>query len=362
MQYFGKSGQELIARALRLAQDRGAAELLPEHLLVSARPEAVEQVGLKRLSEQVERALPPVGTSSRPPEFAASTLALFERAYRTAEGEVEELHLLISVELRSLRSEGEGCRVSDLLNAEVLKTLHLRGVNCKLLLSEVGDLDLLAILPPAEYWHTKAGRRIVDLLSASTRPGAGAYSILLMVLLHPGPVSQLLVRSGLSEPMLIEILVDLSASTVGELLASCDFPGLGEETKDWHYAARLALVVGWNCSDRNIVEAQNLLDGLLCADVLCQPGQGATQVLRNLNVLGFAHAATRKMVTQFDSSRRQLKVSDDVRQALQKAQEIAGEAPVGTQHLLYGLAAIGLPELLKNGLSEHNIRRFLSPG
>ena len=270
---------------------------------------------------------------------------------------MDELHLLMGLDLQNLPTTEPAFRLSSLLNPPMVNTLESRGVNLKRLLSQAGDLDLMALLPEPEFWHSTSGRRILDLLSACSRPGPGGFSILLTILLRPGPVSETLKGCGLNEPMLIEILTDLSASCVDDLLASCDL-----SEPDWEHLrrlARLALVVGWNCSERKCLQAQNLLDGLLCADMLCQPGQGATKVLHRLNILGFAHAATRKMVTTFDRDRRELQLSPEVRQALQLALEVAGEKPVGTQHLLYGLARIGLPELTQHGLTGIEIHELL---
>lgn len=329
MEHFGESARRLIVRALKLAQECGAELLMPDHLLVSV--EGLEE--LQEFQMLARSSLERRGASPTPPAIGPDVLLMFEKAFQIACGPIEEFHLLLSLPLWGLGSK-------VLFHEETLGSLKSRGVDVQRLKQALDGRVLLEHLPGPEFWRSNAGKQIADL--ATGHPDPSAYTILLSLVLRGGPLSETLIDCGLTEPKLIALLSNFPESSVESLLASADLGPAGEGLTR---AARVALIVGWNCAKRQILGGQNLLDGVLCADILCQPGQGATRILRKLKVLGFAHAATREMVEGYASDRRELAVSAQVFGALEAAREIAGTAPVGTEHLLYGLSKVGLEEL-----------------
>ncbi|MBT9586941.1 hypothetical protein IV102_26605 [bacterium] len=371
LQYFEESARSLIADALELAQRCQAIEVRPEHLLVCASKDGLEQTALREFRSRVEQELPRSGSAITPPEFSREVLALFERAYRASDGTVQEIHLLMCLDVKCMATANQGPRLRDMLEWQLVsRTLDARGVNVPLLLSEIGDLDLLAVQPDPDFWMTVTGRRILDLAPNCVRPGAAVFSLLLALLLRRGPVGAGISRSGLTEPMLIEILAGLGGPApevreqVYRHLSSADLGSpdcLGQMEERLSEAAKVAVAMGWNCAHRKQVGGQNLLDGLLYADILCQPGRGATAVLRKLDVLGFVHSAMKSMVRMFDDTEGPAvpQLSQEVRQAVEYAIKVAGQAPVSTEHLLYGLAAVELNELRAVGLTAEQILPLL---
>ncbi len=345
MQYFGESARELVGRALRVGQQYGAAELLPEHFLAAADAHWLRRIGFGGFQVRLIRSSP----TGQLPKFGSRVLGLFERAYTVAEGLVEELHLLVSLNLQEVPLQGDVPRLGELFTEDVLATLRARGVRVHQLLGTMGDVGLTSILPEPIFWWTAGGRRILDLVSAISCPAA--FSILLMLMLRTGPYQENLVRCGLTEPMLIQILTHFSEDCVDDLLASIDLdePRLSR-------AGRLAFAIAWNCADRKVLGLQNLLDGLLCADMLCQPGEGATGILHKLKVVGFAHAATHQMIHRLDPEPREPVFAPEVRQALQAAQGVSGSGPISTEHLLYGLSSAGMGELLSLRVTPERIQ------
>ena len=223
------------------------------------------------------------------------------------------------------------------------------GVDTAQMLARLQGVDVLAQLPDARFWATPAGQHIADL--ATGCPESAAYTLLLGLLLSGGPLSGALPACGVTEAVLIAILTNFGQESVERLLASAELPDEGLSR-----VAKVALIVGWNCAQRQGLGALNLLDGLLCADILCQPGKGATGILRKMGMLGFAHSTTREMVTEFDPELRTLEVSAEVAMALAFAREVApGE--VGTEHLLYGLSRIGFDELRKFSITPEWIQQ-----
>lgn len=360
-QYFGDSANSLIARAAALAQQCGSAEVVPEHVLVSASPEGLEQTGLSRLRRAVEDSLPRVTPLTQGPEFSPDVRRLFERAFRIAEGKLEEHHLLLNLELKSLNYEGQGFGLGHLFSPELATLLESRGVKVKRLLAEVGELDLMAALD-TDYFQTKVGQRALDLVPSLQPPGAGHCAVLLMLCLRPGTVQQTLYACGLTDALLIDSMVELLRVTVDGLLSSCNLDSVGvlaPVLERLNRPARLALIIGWNCSGRKTLDAQDLLVGILGSDMLCHPGNGATQVLHHLGVFGFAHRATGKWVlTHFNANLRIPELSEQVRMALQAAAEVSVGC-ISTEHLLYGLSSVGTPELLETGVDPEAIRRSL---
>lgn len=167
---------------------------------------------------------------------------------------------------------------------------------------------------------------------------------------------------GMSEPILIELMTDLSRERVDELIESFELervPELEDLDRRLGRAARLALAIGWNCGSRGVLQPQNLLDGLLSADMLCHPGRGATQILHELGVLGFAHAATRRMVAEFDVSIRSLRLSPESARALVESAAVCKDV-ISTEHLLYGLSTCNLAEMTRNGLTPEKILPYLT--
>jgi hypothetical protein len=60
MEYFGESARRVIARAVELAQEVGAEELLPEHLLISFEDhESIRQLQMEVRRELVRRRASP---------------------------------------------------------------------------------------------------------------------------------------------------------------------------------------------------------------------------------------------------------------------------------------------------------------
>jgi len=345
MQYFGESARGLVGRALRLAQEYGAAELLPEHLLAAGDAQRLERIGFGGFHVRLIRA----GPTRQLPEFGSRVLSLFEQAYTVAEGLVEELHLLVSLNWQEIPLVGDVPRLGELFTEDVLATLRARGVRVHQLLAAMGDVGLPSILPEPIFWWTPGGRRVLDLISAITCPAA--CSILLTLMLRTGPHQETLVRCGLTEPMLIQILTHFSQDCVDDLLASIDL-----DEPDLSRVGQLAFAIAWNCAERKVLGMQNLLDGLLCADMLCQPGEGATRILHNLKVVGFAHAATHQVIHRLDQEPREVALAPEVRRALEAAREVAAGGPISTEHLLYGLSRAGMSELRTLSITPERIQ------
>ena len=176
MQYFGDSATALIARALEFAKTCGATQLQPEHLLLRASPDILEQTGLGPLQPQVERALQPAETLADLPAFAPQILTLFERAYHSSSGQVEEIHLLMNLDPNGLAARGEPPRFRDLLHSEALQILQSRDVNGLLLAATLADMNLLTVLPEPPFWSQPAGRQILDLTAGCSRPSQGSVA------------------------------------------------------------------------------------------------------------------------------------------------------------------------------------------
>lgn len=361
--YFAESARELVSRGLGLAQECGAQEILPEHLLLSSSPEALERTGLVWFRDQIEKANQGATIRGQVPEFGAEVLGLFEQAFKICVSLVEETHLLLSLDLKKMKRVFEVHALSGLFSPEVTEVLERHKVDVSALLAEVGTSDVLTLLPGASFFQTRAGQRLVDLLLDSDATNrTGNFFQLLTIQLQAGPVSAAFSRYGLSEPLLIALLISFAKTGIEALLESADLEDsqcLGSDTQRLTKAAKLALIIGWNCSGRGVLEAQNLLDGLLCSDILCQPGQGATKVLHTLNVVGFAHSATREMITTYDASIRVPRLSGLVQQAIRSGLKVAEPGRASTEHLLYGLAAIHLDELITNGVTPDRILRHL---
>lgn len=359
--YFTQDARSLIARALVLAQQCGSDQVLPDHLLIGGSPLALQKTGLSKFKERVESLLAGKAAVSQCPEFSTEVLQVFERAFLCSRGQVDEFHLLLSIELKTLNCGDEDVGFVSLFSPQLVQVLEDRGVRVKRLVERLGGLDLLTTFD-ADYFQTEAGRQILDLLPGLQQAHLFHLPLLLMMLSRPGPVSRIMSDCGMSEPILIELMTDLSRERVDELLNSFDLeivPELEEIDERLGRAARLALGIGWNCAGRGILQPQNLLDGLLCADMLCHPGRGATQVLHKLGVLGFAHAATRKMVLEFDVSIRALRLSPESARALVESGAVC-KGVISTEHLLYGLSKCNLAEMNSNGITPDKILPYLA--
>lgn len=234
MEHFGESARRVIARAVELAQDVGAEELLPEHLLISFE----DHESIRQLQMEVRRELVRRRASPAPPPFNAQVLEVFEKAYRIAPGPIEAIHLRMSMSL--------GGRLAGLMFSDsVLQKLAGHGVDIVRLRRMLEVRDLLAHLPDRDFWRSPAGQRVADLVVGC--PDPTVYTLLFGLLLRGGPMAEDLANCGLSEPILIAILTNFSADSVEALLASAE---LGDVVEHLTRAARVALVVGWNCSQR----------------------------------------------------------------------------------------------------------------
>lgn len=349
-EYFQESARALIARAVELARLAGAARVELEHLLLCASPEALEKAGLTEVMREMKSPMPVGSSATTTLEFSPKVLRLFQQAWLAAEARVEEVHLLLCLDLRGRG----GPRLASLMTAEVEQRLQAAGVDVKCLMSEIGHLELLSARPDANFWQTPSGRRLMDLVCAATRPGTAAFAILLSHLLRHGSFRTALARAGLSEARLIEILLETEDSRLLVEMhlksALIDIDGLDE-------AARVALAVAWNCSQQKPVTPQNLLDGLLYADLLVQPGQGATAVLRSHGVVGFVHSNIKRIAVPENAEPP--KFSEEVEKVFSLALSLAGENLVSTQHLLYGLTMVGMDELRQVGITPSSIGKWL---
>lgn len=167
--YFTHDARGVIARAIALAQECGSERVLPDHLLVSASPLALQMTGLPNLKPRVEILLSRNTPVSQVPEFSSELLQLFERAFRCSRGQVDELHLLLSIEPRMLNCGESEMGFDSLFSPQLAQALEGRGIQVRRLLERLGGFELLSAFD-GEFFQTEAGRQILDLVPGLQQP------------------------------------------------------------------------------------------------------------------------------------------------------------------------------------------------
>lgn len=265
----------------------------------------------------------------------------------------------------------EGARLSWFLSDDnFCQLLRGAGVDLVLLRSQVDDVEILELEPPIDFWRTAEGHRLSELkFAAGDNVFARFLLKILAGLLGGAPAAEPLARGGLNEGVILQILERLPrprppdpTGVLAALNAGCPPVDLKASLGEGGYSrltvnARHCLRWAWNISDGVETSASNLLLSLLMLAAPLEPTTGSTRILRSLRAFAALCAGTPMEIGNLYRPKSATAVlSGPVYRALAVAFRAAEPEPAGTEHLLLGLAEIGLAELVAEDLTVDRIR------
>lgn len=225
--------------------------------------------------------------------------------------------------------------VADLLkDPRTRELLGSRGVDLGRLESELAAVPLQECALSSEFFETEAGKRLAQLMVSLAKADSGQLGFLLGCLVSKGPAREALESCGVSEGMLLELMVSVPEVDFSAALG----PGWERFSKE----GRQALSLAWNQANGPEMELEDLYQGTFVSPLAHDLGEAPA----------FRGAGVRPSPT----------LSAEVYRVIGLAFKEAGKGPVEVRHLLVALAEAGFSKLLEAGHSGGSLRQRFFPG